>query len=43
MEQQYEIHILKETILKLENNVNKAIEKVKPENYRNYFEHAYNY
>ena len=30
MEQQYEIHILKETILKLENNVNKAIEKGKP-------------
>lgn len=26
----------------LENNVNKAIEKVKPENYKNYFEHAYN-
>jgi transposase len=26
----------------LEKNVNKAIEKVKPENYRNYFEYAYN-
>ena len=26
----------------LENNVNNAIDKVKPKNYRNYFEHAYN-
>jgi transposase len=25
----------------LENNVNKSIEKVKPENYKNYFQHAY--
>ena len=31
-----------ENYQQLENNVNKAIEKVKPENYRNYFEHAYN-
>ncbi len=26
----------------LENNVDKAIEKVKKENYKNYFEYAYN-
>ena len=26
----------------LENNVEKAIDKVKPENYKNYFEYAYN-
>ena len=31
-----------ENYQQLENNVNKAIEKVKPENYKNYFEHAYN-
>ena len=30
-----------ENYQQLENNVNKAIEKVKPANYRNYFEHAY--
>jgi len=26
----------------LENNVDKAIEKIKKENYKNYFEYAYN-
>ena len=31
-----------ENYQQLENNVNKAIEKVKPENYKNYFEYAYN-
>jgi len=31
-----------ENYQQLENNVNNAIEKVKPENYKNYFEHAYN-
>lgn len=31
-----------ENYKQLENNVNNAIEKVKPENYKNYFEHAYN-
>jgi hypothetical protein len=30
-----------ENYQQLENNVNKAIEKVKPENYKNYFHHAY--
>ena len=30
-----------ENYQQLENNVNKAIEKVKPENYKNYFEYAY--
>jgi len=29
------------TFEKLENNVNKAIDKVKPENYKNYFDYAY--
>jgi hypothetical protein len=31
-----------ENYQQLEKNVDKAIEKVKPENYKNYFEHAYN-
>ena len=31
-----------ENYQELEMNVNKAIEKVKPENYKNYFEYAYN-
>jgi transposase len=31
-----------ENYQELEKNVNKAIEKVKPENYKNYFEYAYN-
>jgi len=31
-----------ENYQQLENNVNKAIEKVKPENYKNYLEYAYN-
>jgi hypothetical protein len=31
-----------ENYQQLENNVNKAIGKVKPENYKNYFEYAYN-
>ena len=31
-----------ENYQQLENNVNKAIRKVKPENYKNYFEYAYN-
>lgn len=31
-----------ENYQQLENNVDNAIEKVKPQNYRNYFEHAYN-
>jgi hypothetical protein len=30
-----------ENYQQLVNNVNKAIEKVKPENYKNYFQHAY--
>jgi len=29
------------TFEKLDNNVNKAIDKVKPENYKNYFDYAY--
>jgi hypothetical protein len=31
-----------ENYQQLENNVNKAIGNVKPENYKNYFEYAYN-
>ena len=31
-----------ENYQQLENNVDRAIEKVKPENYKNYFEYAYN-
>ena len=31
-----------ENFQELENNVEKAINKVKPENYKNYFEYAYN-
>jgi hypothetical protein len=31
-----------ENYQQLEKNVDKAIEKVKPENYKNYFEYAYN-
>ena len=31
-----------ENFQELENNVEKAIDKVKPENYKNYFEYAYN-
>ena len=31
-----------ENYQQLENNVNKAIGKVKTENYKNYFEYAYN-
>jgi hypothetical protein len=30
-----------ENYQQLESNVDRAIEKVKPENYRNYFQHAY--
>jgi hypothetical protein len=30
-----------ENYQQLESNVDNAIEKVKPENYRNYFQHAY--
>jgi len=31
-----------ENYQELEKNVDRAIEKVKPENYKNYFEYAYN-